>query len=604
MCEERGSFCPQCGEPLADLSTPAPEDPYPGQILAGQFEIGERVGAGGMGAVYRATQLSLGKAVAVKILHRRMLGDPTLEKRFRREAQAASRLAHPNTIQVLDYGKAEDGALFIVMEFVEGRDLGRIIREDFPLAWPRVCDLLAQVCAALDEAHSAGIVHRDLKPENIVVTRRRRGEELSKVLDFGIAKVRDRGGDDEAPLTQAGTVCGTPEYMAPEQARGVEAGPGADLYSLGVILYQLLCGELPFQAANTLGIVTKHISEPVTPPSQRCPGRPLPQQLESICLRLLEKDPADRPPSAAAVRGLLLGAGAELGGAPLPSSALLSVSALSRVGLASPSPESPDPPAPRPMADDDRAPTQEVSAHEPLDVAAALKWPVSLHDVTRPVRALDPAPEGAVDDGEPAPADTDDATQDAARVRRGLPTVLLVGLALFLGGLAVGGGVWWWHLGGGVGTVLGADTGPRVTDARVSAAAPADLAPAPAVRPDVGLAVAPPAAPADTGPTVKAPAPRRPPGRQRVVPEAAPGAEQFANGRQLFLAGRTRSAILAYRKALREGYSSPLVHFELGRCYLRVGDRAQARRYYERYLRVGRDPKKRRTAAAILSSIQ
>ncbi len=233
----------------------SPQDPYLGRKLDDKYMIEELLGVGGMGRVYRAVQLSLEKKICVKVLRTGATEDETLARRFHREARAASRLNHPNSISVIDFGQtAADGSLYMAMEFIPGRDLGKIIREDFPLGEQRVVHIMDQVLSALADAHAADIVHRDLKPENIMVTDLRGTKDFVKVLDFGIAKIQETSQDPG--LTQAGMVCGTPEYMSPEQARGEPLDARSDLYAAGVILYQMITGRLPFQAPTAMGIVT------------------------------------------------------------------------------------------------------------------------------------------------------------------------------------------------------------------------------------------------------------------------------------------------------------------------------------------------------------
>lgn len=267
-----------------------------GRVIAGNFRITAQVGSGAMGTIYKAEQLSLGKTVVIKLLHRHLTGDPTLSKRFHREARAASLLNHPNCINVFDFGQTEEGDLYIAMEFIDGVDLAELVYADFPIDPKRVTHILKQVCSALDEAHANGVLHRDLKPENIMVEDRRNMRDFVRVLDFGIAKLQDSSpGGAGTFQTVAGIVCGTPEYMSPEQARGEELDGRSDLYALGVVLYQMLTNEVPFEADSALGVVTMHLSQPPRPPSQIAA---VPAPLERLCLSLLEKDRDKRPPGA------------------------------------------------------------------------------------------------------------------------------------------------------------------------------------------------------------------------------------------------------------------------------------------------------------------
>jgi serine/threonine-protein kinase len=294
------------------------QDPLIGKVVASNFRVQEVLGIGAMGKVYKAEQISLGKVVALKVLHRHLLGDVNLAKRFHREAQAASRLNHRNSIQIVDFGQAEDGSLFIAMEYLSGRDLLRAIKDEFPFTPERIAHILAQVCDALDEAHHQGIIHRDLKPENIMLTQLRNETDVVKVCDFGIAKVTDPksgGASLDVSLTMAGIVCGTPEYMSPEQARGEKLDARTDLYSLGVILYQMLCGELPFKAESALGVVTKHLTEQPVPPHLLRPQLAISPALEALCLRAMAKARDERPLTAMQFREALV----EAVGGVLPS---------------------------------------------------------------------------------------------------------------------------------------------------------------------------------------------------------------------------------------------------------------------------------------------
>jgi serine/threonine protein kinase len=273
-------------------------DEYIGKTLAKKYRVEALIGEGGMGKVYRARQLALDKPVVLKVLRQSLLSDERTVARFQREAKAASRLNHPNSISILDFGQAEDGALFIAMEFVPGQDLHQILTRDWPLPEARVVRIVSQVLSALSDAHSAGVIHRDLKPENIMVEQRRNDPDFVKVLDFGIAKITDASGDDGPALTRAGFVCGTPEYMSPEQARGAQLDHRSDLYAVGVILYQLTTGLLPFESDSAVGFATKHLTEEPLPPTRRRPEARISASMERLILRALSKNPDDRPSTA------------------------------------------------------------------------------------------------------------------------------------------------------------------------------------------------------------------------------------------------------------------------------------------------------------------
>ncbi|MGM0577058.1 MAG: serine/threonine-protein kinase [Myxococcota bacterium] len=267
-----------------------------GRTVGGNFRLLGIIGTGAMGTIYKAEQLSLGKTVVIKLLHRHLLVDPTLARRFHREARAASLLNHPNCIQVIDFGEAEDGSLYIAMEFVKGRDLAEVLFREFPLDARRTVHIVKQIALALDEAHAAGVVHRDLKPENIVVEDRRNMKDFVKVLDFGIAKLQDKAAAANTFQTVAGVVCGTPEYMSPEQARGETLDGRTDLYALGVLLYQLLTNRLPFDGDSPLAVVSQHLGKDPAPPREIVPD--VPQGLEALALSLMAKDREARPQSA------------------------------------------------------------------------------------------------------------------------------------------------------------------------------------------------------------------------------------------------------------------------------------------------------------------
>jgi serine/threonine protein kinase/tetratricopeptide (TPR) repeat protein len=276
-----------------------PPDPLIDKVVVGRYRLLQRLGKGGMGAVYSARQLSMDRGVAIKLIHPSLAGDPSIAARFHREMQATSRVEHPNTVQVFDYGQAEDGQLFLVMELLQGRTLAQVLQAEIWLPAQRLRPIAAQIVRALGAAHAQGIVHRDLKPENVMLVDRFGERDFVKVLDFGIAHFLAAGAGSPR-MTIDGSLIGTPAYMSPEQARGEAVGPKSDLYSLGVLLYQAAVGLPPFEGSTLPEILLRHLEQAPRPPSQIAPGR-LPKDLEELVLALLEKDPARRPASAEAV---------------------------------------------------------------------------------------------------------------------------------------------------------------------------------------------------------------------------------------------------------------------------------------------------------------
>ena len=281
-----------------------------GQTIKGTYLIQQKIGGGGMGDVYKAIHTKLDSPVALKIVKPALLGHTAMVHRFQREARAASKLHHPNVVAVTDFGQSEDGMLFMVMEYVAGKSLAQVIADDAPISERRVVHIAAQILSALAEAHANQILHRDLKPENVMIERRRDVRDSVKVLDFGIAKVLAAGAG-ASTLTQAGLVCGTPGYMSPEQLRGGDVDARSDLFSLGVVLYEMLTHKLPFDAQTPMEMLHKHLSEPIPPPSKRR-GRPVSPELEGLVLQALSAARDARPASAEAMRGELLGAALSL----------------------------------------------------------------------------------------------------------------------------------------------------------------------------------------------------------------------------------------------------------------------------------------------------
>ncbi len=276
-----------------------PEDLI-GKELLGQFRIIEKIGRGGMGEVFKAEQPAMERMVAIKILHAKLAARPDLISRFRREARAMSRLTHPNTVRVFLYGQLENtGQLYIVMEYLDGTDLARLVRKEGPMAMERGIRVMIPALGALEEAHSVEVIHRDLKPENILLTQQGGIPDFPKVLDFGLAKIRDaklRPGS--MVLTQEGMVFGTPEFMSPEQAQGETLDRRSDVYSMGLIFYELVTGRLPFPKSKPMEYIRHHINTEPIPISERRPDLNLPQRLDPVVRRAFEKNRNDRYQSA------------------------------------------------------------------------------------------------------------------------------------------------------------------------------------------------------------------------------------------------------------------------------------------------------------------
>jgi len=283
-----------------------------GRSIAGKFVVESLIATGGAGSVYRARQLALDRTVALKVLRQDIARDAHFIERFKREARAASRLDHPNSVRVFDFGSVDDSLLYLAMEYVEGRTLHHLIEEEWPLGEARIVDIMSQVLSAIAVAHDMEVIHRDLKPDNIMILRAKSDDgeetELVKVCDFGIATLgaiqNDRtGGQAGGPwATMDGSLVGTPGYMSPEQARGEQADRRSDIYSAGVILYHMLVGRPPFEGESAYFVAMKHITDSPLPPSQITAVDPA---LEAVCLRALSKAPRDRFDNAREMRAAL-----------------------------------------------------------------------------------------------------------------------------------------------------------------------------------------------------------------------------------------------------------------------------------------------------------
>jgi serine/threonine protein kinase len=298
-------ICRVCGKEYTDTTTLCPvdavvleyaEDPLVGQTLAGKYKIEELIKSGGMGSVYRGKHILMDKTVAIKVLRPSLALDHAVVARFSREAKAASRISHPNAVIVTDFGEDENGVVFLVMEYLDGRTLKEIIKSEGPMHLKRVVEIIRQVSGALEAAHSQGVIHRDLKSDNIMLSRPH-GNEWAKVLDFGIAKIQQPEGVRDLEITAANLVIGTPQYMSPEQCSQTGTlDARSDIYSLGVILYEMLVGRVPFTGESPTVIMMKQVQEP--PPSVVAARTDLPVAVDEVVRRALAKQPADRFQSA------------------------------------------------------------------------------------------------------------------------------------------------------------------------------------------------------------------------------------------------------------------------------------------------------------------
>jgi serine/threonine-protein kinase len=293
-------FCGSCGnatvatESVLGIPDIPDEMRIIGRDIAGRYRVIGKLGEGGMGAVYRAEQISLKRACAIKLLRTEVSGNAQLVRRFNAEAQVFARLSHPNTVNIYDFGQDNDGTLFIAMELVDGESLRTVLRRG-PLSPRRALNIAAQVAASLADAHAHTIVHRDLKPDNVMLQERGKQKDVARVLDFGIAKLRDDSRATREAMTQAGDLLGTPQYMAPEQIRGEPIDGRTDVYALGCMIYEMVTGRMPFEADTVVALLAKHLTEGVMPPTQRRPDLGLPAELDPLVLSAMNKQAAARP---------------------------------------------------------------------------------------------------------------------------------------------------------------------------------------------------------------------------------------------------------------------------------------------------------------------
>src|SRR5215468_5647289 len=324
-------FCTQCGAVLASslaptatasggaqspaaVSPPSASGALTGRTLDQKYYLESKLGVGGMGTVYRARRLLIGDVVAVKVLQPDQVADPQAVERFRREAQTAARLKHPNVVAVYDFDVSREGLNYLVMELAEGESLRGLVERQGTLAETDAAEIIRQVCAALDEAHRQDVVHRDIKPENILVRTTPGGLQV-KVLDFGIAALRDV---NAGRLTRTGAIVGSPHYMSPEHCLGEELDGRSDIYSLGVVLFEMLTGVAPFDSPTPTAIVVKHVNDP--PPTPRALNPNISPAVESVALRALEKRRDARPQTAGEMaRELIAAAGSASPGSSHPT---------------------------------------------------------------------------------------------------------------------------------------------------------------------------------------------------------------------------------------------------------------------------------------------
>jgi len=288
--------CPKCGVEYPDATTLCPSDGIAletsndsliGQTLAGKYRIDARLSTGGMGTVYRGTHVLMEKTVAIKVLRPSLAADEKIVARFSREARAASRISHPNALSVTDFGEDENGIVFLVMEYLSGKTLKQVIRDEGPLSLTRTVEILRQVGDALQVAHSQGVIHRDLKSDNIMLLSTAAGDH-AKVLDFGIAKINEPEDEFNGELTAPNLVIGTPQYMSPEQcSQDGEIDARSDIYSFGIIMYEMLVGHVPFAGDSATIVMMKHLQEPV--PSVLDERQDIPASVARVVARAMAK---------------------------------------------------------------------------------------------------------------------------------------------------------------------------------------------------------------------------------------------------------------------------------------------------------------------------
>ena len=284
---ETALYCPNCGRPKL---REAPVDPLVGKLLGERFQVVEQIGQGGSGTIYRAEHVTLRRKVAIKVLHQELSRDDLAVERFRREATTVAEIDNEHIVEIHDFGRTNDGRLYLAMELLEGDTLDHILEREKTLSVEKVADILIQVGEALMEAHAIGYVHRDLRPRNIYLAMRRGKANFVKLLDFGLAKLVES--DAQAASTSLGMTFGDPRYMSPEQARGDRIDRRADIYQLGCVAYEMLTGAPPFTGNRVFDILTKQVTEIPAPLPTRRPG--VPMWMEAAVAKMLAKDPENR----------------------------------------------------------------------------------------------------------------------------------------------------------------------------------------------------------------------------------------------------------------------------------------------------------------------
>jgi len=517
------SRCPRDGGEVVAID--AGDDPLIGSTLAGRYVIEDLLGEGGMGRVYRARHAELPRRFAIKILFGELAALSDMRTRFRMEAESAARLDHPNLVAVVDVGETDEGLLYLAMEYVDGRSLGAIIDSEGPLEAGRAAALARRLCRGLQHAHERGMVHRDFKPDNVLVVEKD-GVEVPRIADFGLAVLTEESGGG-GRLTRKGETMGTPPYMSPEQLTGRAVDPRSDLFSLGVVLYEMLTAHTPFEG-TMFDVVRQIATEPPPPMSVRAPEGSVPPELERIATKLMATRPEDRYGSAAEVI-------ADLDAVPVRRSRGRATS------------------APPPIVD---LPIDEVPAAP----------------VTRS-----------------AMSDTGELLALVKQKRRGVVTVALIGVGLAIAGIVAV--MVLRHRGDGEEARPVARAEQPAVAAPAPAPAPVVVPDAAPVAQEVAPPDAAPEQPAVPAPVARKEKekdkakekPKKEKARESAPP-AASADELYRDGTKLFLNGHLAEAKQKYESALAQNSRYPAAHRGLGFVYQRLGDRAKALKHLKRYL--------------------